>query len=99
VCSSDLGFVTGFRNNRFYPERELTYEEASLLIKAPNARVKGVEINRKNVLRPRELSAMAEEVFRHVLGSPKSGKRGDVAVWLESIAELNGFFDRETEQR
>jgi hypothetical protein len=87
------GFVTGFRNNRFYPERELTWAEAALLIRAPSPdrREIGVMVERKNTLRPREIAAMAEEVFRHVLGAPKSAKRADVAVWLAAIADVNGF--------
>jgi hypothetical protein len=86
------GFVTGFRNNRFYPERDATLAEVTKMLKKPGSRERAVVIGKKNELRPRVIAAMAEEVFNHVLGAPRSASRADIAVWLSDLADVNGFF-------
>ncbi|MDR2501678.1 MAG: polysaccharide deacetylase family protein [Oscillospiraceae bacterium] len=87
----NAGFVTAFRDGRLRAERPLTFAQAQLLIAKPEPHRRGVTVDPGNPLRPKEISALAEERFRHVLGSPKSAQRGDVMVWLAELADVNGL--------
>ncbi|MDR0446951.1 MAG: polysaccharide deacetylase family protein [Oscillospiraceae bacterium] len=89
------GFVTGFRNNRFYPEREMTKSELPTVISPPVARggtrPAAVKIEKNDAATARLIAARAAEVFEKTEGQPASNKRGDVAIWLHRLAVLNGI--------
>ena len=86
------GFATGFRNNRFYPGREMTKRELPMVFSLPGGeKQSGVRIDRSEKLTVKSLTTYADGVFEKTSGQPMSVKRGDVAIWLHSLACLNGY--------
>ncbi|MDR2615543.1 MAG: polysaccharide deacetylase family protein [Oscillospiraceae bacterium] len=86
------GFTTGFRDNRFYPERVMTKSELGIVFTPPgSARPATAVIDTNDLASARLISARAEEVFEKTEGQPASNRRGDVAVWLHRLAVLNGI--------
>ena len=90
------GFTTGFRNNRFYPEREMTKRELPMVFSLPNSKQQGekqhgIEIARNDTVTVKAVMTYADSVFMRTNGKPMSVKRGDVAIWLHDLACLNGF--------
>jgi len=51
----------------------------------------GVRIDRSEKLTVKSLTTYADGVFEKTSGQPMSVKRGDVAIWLHSLACLNGY--------
>ncbi|MDR0838674.1 MAG: polysaccharide deacetylase family protein [Oscillospiraceae bacterium] len=86
------GFALGFRNNRFYPEREMTKSELPIVFALPgDVRPRGVKIDRGETATPRLIASVAAGKFEKTQGQPRSSKRGDVAIWLHETAAQNGF--------
>ena len=99
------GFALGFRNNRFYAERQITKSElptiftlpstvkdvAALTSRRPDTRLRSVRVDRRDTAPVRLISARAAEVFEKVSGQPKSNSRADVAAWICELAAENGI--------
>ncbi|MDR0905110.1 MAG: polysaccharide deacetylase family protein [Oscillospiraceae bacterium] len=86
------GFTLGFRNNRFYPNREVTKSELTTIFTLPGgAKPQAVKIDKRDTAPARLISAAAAEVFENVSGQPRSNSRGDVAIWLRELAAINNI--------
>jgi peptidoglycan/xylan/chitin deacetylase (PgdA/CDA1 family) len=86
------GFTLGFRNNRFYPNREVTKRELATIFTLPGgARPQTVTLDRRDAAPVRLISAAASEAFETVSGQPRSNSRGDTAIWLRGLAALNNI--------
>lgn len=85
------GFATGFRNNRFYPEREVTRQELPVMFSPPGGLQRGVKIDKSDTASIKQIVTYADGVFEELSGQPMSSKRGDVAIWLHNLAQLNGY--------
>ena len=86
------GFTTGFRNNRLYPEREMTRRELPIVFALPGGeRQRGVKIEKGDAVTIKSVMTYADGVFEQTSGQPMSAKRGDIAIWLHKLACLNGY--------
>ena len=86
------GFSTGFRNNRFYAEREMTRRELPIVFSLPGeSKPRGVKIEKGDKVTIKSVMTYADGVFERISGQPMSAKRGDIAIWLHSLACLNGY--------
>jgi len=98
------GFTLGFRNNCFYPERDVTRQELPAIFTLPaspteaiplndkrnRSRPAAVKIERRDVATPRLIHATASEVFDTVPEPPVGTTRREVALWLHEVAAING---------
>ncbi len=84
-------FAIGFRNNRFYPDREVTKHELPVMFSLPGDKPRGVKINKSDTVSIKSIMTYADGVFEEMSGQPMSTKRGDVAIWMHDLACLNGY--------
>ena len=85
------GFTVGFRNNKFYPEREITPAELDVFLAPPGAASAGARIAGGGAVKPLTIAAKAQEFYARVEGKPRTASRADAAMWLADTAHMNGL--------
>jgi hypothetical protein len=85
------GFAVGFRDNRLYPDREVTRAELGLLFAGDDVLLAAVDTRGDEIARPKMIAAAAGNRFLKVASTPKSSRRSDLVVWLAEVAAENGL--------
>ncbi|MDR0916185.1 MAG: polysaccharide deacetylase family protein [Oscillospiraceae bacterium] len=79
------GWTVGFRNNRFYPDREFTRAELLALAGGTESRPRGVNTRSDDAAHPLAIAAAVGQILPNVTGQPRSNKRRDVYEWLTAV--------------